>query len=541
MNETRIFGPPGTGKTYNLTGEVQRLAAIYGTDSIRIASFTRAAAENIAGRTLTMKAEHIGTLHALCYRSMNLRNVIDLNRKQWREQWVQDNPGLAFRAPGDNESKARGDQLLGELELARARMLPLELMSPRVRDFSARWEEFKRKHSAVDFTDMIERALQTMDTAPGKPKVLIVDEAQDFSKLENALINKWAPHCEVVLKAGDDDQTIYEWKGADPEGFINGNYEERILDQSYRIPARVQGAAEVWIKQVEHRVAKNYRARDEEGTVSISSSSWSEPKKVLRAMEPYLEAGKSVMFLAYCEYMLAPLIGEMKKAGLTFHNPYAVDRGSGWNPLLSTEHVVSSADRLLSYLKPDIEVWGDDASTWRAYELHRWLSVIKVDGVLKRGAKKMIAELADTTDKVYAPLTIDDYLQWFEPDELMLAFGGDLNWFENHLLPSLAQRMQYPLNVARLHGAAKLREEPRIMVGTIHSVKGGEADVVMLCPDLSPKGAEGFRRNRDAVVRTFYVGMTRARNDLVICRPSERSGSGRSVRLATAATKAGVV
>jgi superfamily I DNA/RNA helicase len=65
-------------------------------------------------------------------------------------------------------------------------------------------------------------------------------------------------------------------------------------------------------------------------------------------------------------------------------------------------------------------------------------------------------------------------------------------------------------------------EAPRVVVGTIHSVKGGEADVVYLFPDLSRAGDAQYQRMgppRDSVVRLFYVGMTRARHTLYICQP----------------------
>jgi superfamily I DNA/RNA helicase len=63
-------------------------------------------------------------------------------------------------------------------------------------------------------------------------------------------------------------------------------------------------------------------------------------------------------------------------------------------------------------------------------------------------------------------------------------------------------------------------------VGTIHSVKGGEADVVYLFPDLSQAGAAQYASMgtaRDAVIRQFYVGATRAREKLYVCGPVGRA------------------
>jgi superfamily I DNA/RNA helicase len=61
---------------------------------------------------------------------------------------------------------------------------------------------------------------------------------------------------------------------------------------------------------------------------------------------------------------------------------------------------------------------------------------------------------------------------------------------------------------------------PKVVVGTIHSVKGGQADVVYLFPDLSQGGDAQYNRGgaaRDSVIRVFYVGLTRVREKLYIC------------------------
>lgn len=76
-------------------------------------------------------------------------------------------------------------------------------------------------------------------------------------------------------------------------------------------------------------------------------------------------------------------------------------------------------------------------------------------------------------------------------------------------------------------GVRLLSETPKVVVGTIHSVKGGEADVVYLLPDLSQAGMAqwvGADIESAAIRRLFYVGMTRARESLVLCNPASRLG-----------------
>lgn len=63
---------------------------------------------------------------------------------------------------------------------------------------------------------------------------------------------------------------------------------------------------------------------------------------------------------------------------------------------------------------------------------------------------------------------------------------------------------------------------PNIIIGTIHSVKGGQADIVILSPDTSQEAhlarSEGVHKEEEQA-RLFYVGMTRAKQGLYIARP----------------------
>src|SRR5579884_2853318 len=103
------------------------------------------------------------------------------------------------------------------------------------------------------------------------------------------------------------------------------------------------------------------------------------------------------------------------------------------------------------------------------------------------------------------------------------CFEGDhralLTWWRSRVNGAMQNRIQFPTDVAAAHGPHALLERPQVIVGTIHSVKGGEADVVILFPDLSQAGDADYQRYgppRDAVIRMFYVGMTRAREALYI-------------------------
>ena len=81
--------------------------------------------------------------------------------------------------------------------------------------------------------------------------------------------------------------------------------------------------------------------------------------------------------------------------------------------------------------------------------------------------------------------------------------------------------VEYAGNILQRQGAEVLDAPIMISIGTIHSVKGGEADVVYVFPDVSNAGAEEMETvaGRDAAIRLGYVAMTRAREELVLCEP----------------------
>lgn len=115
----------------------------------------------------------------------------------------------------------------------------------------------------------------------------------------------------------------------------------------------------------------------------------------------------------------------------------------------------------------------------------------------------------------------------FEPaalDSMMAAWDSGsvamLKWWRSRLTEDGRKRVEFPVEVALRGGPQALLATPQVIVGTIHSVKGGQADVVYLFPDLSRSGDAQYARggaSRDTVTRQFYVGATRAREHLYIC------------------------
>jgi len=233
---------------------------------------------------------------------------------------------------------------------------------------------------------------------------------------------------------------------------------------------------------------------------------------------------KTVMFLTTCGYMLNGLRSLLREEGIPYHNPYRKTRGD-WNPLgASTKRRTSARDRLLAFLsKEGQEI--DGKIYWPIETLSKWIAILKSKGILTKKAKEKVSDQKEFPT-VYTPEEfLAFYESLFEGSALADALSRNLDWFEESLLSAKKDTMEFPIKIFKRHGYDALMATPRVIVSTIHGVKGGEADVVYLFPDLSLAGMREWEQvgeGKESIIRTFYVGMTRARESLVLCSPATR-------------------
>jgi len=338
---------------------------------------------------------------------------------------------------------------------------------------------YKENLEMYDFTDMLESFPEEGFRSCPAFKLCFVDEAQDLSPIQWDIAHILDEKSDRMYCAGDDDQAIYRWAGADVDHFINLDGGSETLSQSYRIPLEVHRLAERVVGRIDKRFLKDYEPRvDSLGSV----------RRIFSIEEMDMSEG-SWLVLAQAGYQLQPVATELKSSGYLYE--YRGHR--------SISEKLSDAVNGWEQLRKGRDIPGATARKIYAY--------MSVGDRITRGFKKLpgledqdIVNMQSLT--AHHGLLADESMIWSEA--MNKIPDGDRAYV-----------------TALLRRGEKFNSEPRITVSTIHGAKGGEADNVVLFTDLSPAAEQQMNVNSDDMHRVFYVGVTRTKENLFIVEPQD--------------------
>jgi DNA helicase-2/ATP-dependent DNA helicase PcrA len=498
----RIFGPPGTGKTTTLLNMVdEALASGISPNKIAFLAFTRKAAHEAKERAcerfnLDPQNDffYFRTLHSLALTLSDIRPEQVMQSENYRELSEILGVTLYIDRPSSDdlpEVLKAHDPILGLINLARLRMVDLRKQYDTSSieedwikvDFVARGlREYKEANGLFDFTDMLEQFSCMDEKYFPKFDLCFLDEAQDLSPLQWKIASLLEKNSKRMYCAGDDDQAIYKWAGADVNHFIFMDGPSETLSQSHRIPKKIHNVAESIVKRIRRRHVKKYEPRGFEGSV----------QRVWDLSQIDLSEGQWLI-LAQAGYQLSPVKDVLKSNGLLFDY-----RGSR-----SINEKISIAVNAWEDLRKERTISGRDARI-----MYHYMSVGK--GV-KRGFKKL-SGLEDTDTISFEELT----------NHFGLLKGLDSIW---HMALDKIPEEERAYIIAMLRRGEKFNGIPRISVSTIHGSKGGEADNVVIHTDLSWAAEQSSRLEPDDIHRVFYVGVTRAKQNLFIVEPEDTTRS----------------
>jgi superfamily I DNA/RNA helicase len=281
--KTIVLGPPGTGKTTTLLNKVDDYLKETDPDRIGYFAFTQKAAyhardEAIKKFNLTEDdLPYFRTLHSLAFRKLGIKKDQVMQSRHYKE--------LRNITPEQQYNRREHTQ---DLELDKLHIIHNEL------------KRYKKEYNLIDFNDMILNFIKS-DLSP-KFDVIFIDEAQDLSLMQWDMTKTIWNKTEDTFIAGDDDQAIFKWAGADVDSFIalQNQMINLPLIQSHRIPMKVHKLAMGIINRIRNRIDKNWKPKTNEGSlhrhfdidsVDMSSGEWlvlARTKHMLKEVEDAL-------------------------------------------------------------------------------------------------------------------------------------------------------------------------------------------------------------------------------------------------------------
>jgi superfamily I DNA/RNA helicase len=456
-NVHKIFGAPGCGKTTRIIAILTEELKTTPPNRIAFVSFTRKGTYEGVERAKVLYGlkdadlPYFRTLHSIAFREGEYAKydmISKLDYKEFSEALAMKFTGYYTEEFYNNDDKYLFVHFLKRNNPRMAQVYEDSVSASCLRDVETNYARFKKHKNVHDFTDIIERFVEAGEALP--VDVAIIDEAQDLTTLQWRMCEVAFSNCKRVYVAGDDDQAIYEWSGADVDYFLNlPAVNNEILGKSYRLQRQTLDVAKRVAHKIKHRVDKAFDPLSDQGTIRAYNS--------LEDLD--IAQGETWYFLSRNNWFLSVYREFLKKRAKVF-----VDKDS------------------LSFDQREVDAIN-------AYEAAR-----------KRGKMTDIEEVK---------------LKLFLKEDAQLSKP----WFES--LNFDAEQTTYYRDLVRTKAQLKDRS---ITVNTIHGVKGGEADNVVLMLDYTRAVSANMERNPDAELRCLYVALTRAKKNLHIVYSHSKTG-----------------
>ena len=469
MNIIKLFGPPGTGKTTACINKLSQYKK-QGIPLPRIAylTFTRAARAEARRRLEASEDDtpYFATIHSICYRQKGVSYSEIVTNKHLQRFGELCKLQFSTYISWDGTYRTKGDQYYMMAILGAARKQEPHItarqynLPPEFQKFVHDYDKWKQDEALLDFNDILK------DSQPLDIDVAIIDEAQDLSKLQWEAVWALTKLCDEVVLAGDDDQAIYEWAGADVEALLKIEGKKEYLNQSYRIPAPIWELADKHIRRVSQRETKNWIPTHDEGKV-----------KYINSMDN-LDFEGEWLILHRNHKFIKDTIDLLYQKGIPF-----IINGAGYETIYSTR--TNIAVRTWTRIQQ-----GKETSKQDVYDMLNYISLRKLTKKQRNYIRNTLARDEQVTIE-----------QFFKAD-----------WFD--ALDKISDKDKSYMR--KLIANNMLLKEPQIRLSTIHNAKGEEADNVLVNTSISYITERNIVNNIDSELRVWYVALTRARKNLVI-------------------------
>lgn len=521
---------PGTGKTNTLIQWIgsQVSSGQASPDEILAITFTNKAAREIKDRLTHLLGEktdriRVGTFHAVAYRMLQeqypeLQNIYD---EESRRAIIS----FLFPELKDTEHK-KLTVALGELfESGNVPQTPFK----NIEECSARYREYARTQNAIDLSDLLRRLVQLwkedaelLEKYRGAIKAIAVDEFQDINALQYEFIQLLGAG-KNILAIGDPNQAIYGFRGADVKLFFHFADDFKAtqigLTQNYRsTPAIIEAAGSVIRNNALRSDVQLMATRQQGAKIKqyTAPNTEQEAKYIIRGIEKYvgglhvLTGGEAyagnyafsdIAVLYRTHAVGRELLAYLKRSGIPVH------LGDG-AAFLSQPPFSLVADILRLYLNPQ------DVVAQYSVSQQRKDFLLQVPESL---SEKKVEEIVQEIFSTYLPehqLT-DEQLVKKETILTLAKEATDIRSFlEEHTLTTYTD-----IGREQAYGVHLL---------TFHASKGLEFPVVFIAgaeEGITPSGRKDTDLEEER--RLFYVGLTRAKDELHITNSTIRTIYGK--------------
>ncbi|MEZ4302626.1 MAG: UvrD-helicase domain-containing protein [Polyangiaceae bacterium] len=600
-----VFAGAGSGKTRVIVYRIASLLAVHRVPPYRIlaVTFTNKAAGEMKHRLTGLVGDDltrdlwVGTFHSVCARLLRrYHDAAGLSRN--------------FVIYDDSDQKAVVNRVLKELDLDDKRY-PVRQVLSRIHhekqegrspaDFEKkgyfddavaqcfeRYEAHLKNANAVDFDDLLLHVLRIAEdphSLPGEDirsrfEHVLVDEFQDVNQVQYRLVRAFTHHSKNLCTVGDDDQSIYRWRGADVRVIRNfrRDYPDATvvkLEQNYRSSGHIVRSALGVIKPSAQREPKEIWTSNKDGEhvlIVTADSEHDEAGWVVEHVRTLVEHGVSARDIAifYRVHAQSRVLEEVMRAERI---PYQIIGGMRFFERAEIKDVLSYL-RVISNPKSDVDLLRiinvpsrkigqttvdkliacADQSRTSLFDAIEPLCTSSILGTAARKSLRAFRELLSGLMSVAATATPSElceelldrsgYQSMLEQEDSAESDARLLN--VNELIQSIVDYQEEALaeeqtptldgyleRVSLTSDADTLEDAPRVAMMTVHAAKGLEFDTVFITgmeEDLFPFRAMDPKRGDDIEEerRLAYVAVTRARRQLVITHASRRAIFGQT-------------
>ena len=572
-----VLAGPGSGKTTVITHRVQYLTKEYGIDpgDILVITFTRAAAEEMRERyeALTGGRSRVtfGTFHSIFFRILKLayRYTADnIVREEQQMQFVRELAQAGGLEPEDENEFAAS--ILSEISSVKGERIALEHYYSKncpdavFRQLYAGYEEKMRRAGLIDFDDMMVLCLELfterkdiLSAWQRRYRYILIDEFQDINRLQYEIVRMLAKPEDNLFIVGDDDQSIYRFRGAKPEIMLGFERDypgagRILLDMNYRSTEEIVAPALRLIGENQKRFSKAIHTTGRHGK-NVITKLWQDPGEenlaIAREIQLYLQSGVRPGDIAVLYRTNAGprfLMEKLMEYNLPFRTrdtvPNLYEHWISRNILTyiriamgsrAREDILQVINRPKRYISrdamPDETVSFEKMKAF--YAEKDWIAerIESLEGDLRAIAR--MSPLA-AVNYIRQGMGYDEYLieyaafRRMRPEELLetadelkesaAGFKTFDEWF--------AHIEAYKEELLR-QAAQRRTETDAITLATMHSAKGLEFPIVYILDaneGITPHSRAMLDEDMEEERRLFYVAMTRAKTRLHVYAVRER-------------------